>query len=322
MTRREFHWLSAAAWRVREEAPRWGDTSRLGRPFAKDPSVIRWNGRYRLYYSMPGGADGMVGWAVGIAESEDRIHWRKLGEILPEHPYEAKGLAAPGALVWRNQVHLFYQTYGNGPRDAICHAVSSDGLRFRKDPANPVFRPQGAWNAGRAIDAEVVRFKNQWWLYAATRDSAMKVQMLVGAAWEGDDDFQKGRWRQVGDGPLLRPELAWEQDCIEAPAVVVRDSRLYMFYAGAYNNKPQQIGCAWSEDGIRWKRLSDQPWLPVGRPGSWNASESGHPGVLVEENGRTYLFFQGNNDQGRTWYISHVEVGWKAEGPYVMAGPA
>ena len=45
----------------------WGDTSRLGRPFAKDPSVIRFGGRYLLYYSLPPSGDGRAndGWAVG-----------------------------------------------------------------------------------------------------------------------------------------------------------------------------------------------------------------------------------------------------------------
>jgi len=83
-----------------------------------------------------------------------------------------------------------------------------------------------------------------------------------------------------------------------------------MFYAGAYNNRPQQVGCAVSEDGIAWRRLSGEPFLPNGRPGEWNASESGHPYAFVDQDGQTCLFFQGNNDAGRTWYLSYVRVGW------------
>ncbi len=30
----------------------FGDTTRLGRPFSKDPSVIKWQGRYLMYYSI------------------------------------------------------------------------------------------------------------------------------------------------------------------------------------------------------------------------------------------------------------------------------
>jgi beta-xylosidase len=105
---------------------------------------------------------------------------------------------------------------------------------------------------------------------------------------------------------------------VEAPAIVQRGDTLFMFYAGAYNNAPQQIGCARSKDGVHWERVSSKPLLPNGRPGEWNASESGHPGAFVDDDGRTYLFFQGNNDRGRTWLLSFVEVGWKDGVPTIL----
>lgn len=313
-------WLPAAAAQTSTPRMLWGDTSRLGRPFAKDPCVIRFGGRYLLYYSLPGAAagSGMEGWGVGIAESRNLVEWSKVAEILPEHDYERRGLCAPCAKVIGGEVHLFYQTYGNKEKDAICHAVSKDGLRFTKDSTNPVFHPTGTWNAGRAIDAEVVEFRGRWLLYAATRDPAMKVQMVVGAFAQKGRGFGRGAWRMLADAPLLKPELAWEQDCVEAPSVVRRGNTLYMFYAGAYNNAPQQIGCARSRDGVRWERISQQPLLANGKPGEWNASESGHPGAFVDDDGVTYLFYQGNNDQGRTWYLSFVKLDWRNGVPAII----
>jgi len=49
-----------------------------------------------------------------------------------------------------------------------------------------------------------------------------------------------------------------------------------------------------------WTRVSEHPCLPVGKPGEWNSSESGHPGAFVDTDGRTYLFYQGNSDNGQT----------------------
>ena len=60
-----------------------------------------------------------------------------------------------------------------------------------------------------------------------------------------------------------------------------------------------------------WKRLRDQPLLPAGAPGAWNSSESGHPGVFTDSDGRSYLFFQGNDDHGKTWWISRKRIVWK-----------
>jgi predicted GH43/DUF377 family glycosyl hydrolase len=293
----------------------WGDTSRLGRPFAKDPSVVRFGGRYLMYYSIPGFGDGRSqdGWSVGIAESKNLRDWKKVGEVVAETDYENKGVAAPFARVIDGEVHLFYQTYGNGPKDAICHARSKDGLRFIRNATNPIFRPTGSWNSGRAIDAEVYPFEGKWYLLAATRDPDMKVQMLTGAV--SNSGFDRDNWKQLGDGSLLKPELPWERDCIEAPSVVVRGKERIMFYAGAYNNAPQQIGVARSSDGVRWVRDSKEPFLRVGKAGEWNSSESGHPGVFVDDDGRTYLFFQGNNDMGKTWKLDMVEVKWKGNKP-------
>ncbi|MCX6629859.1 MAG: family 43 glycosylhydrolase, partial [Candidatus Solibacter sp.] len=288
----------------------WGDTSATGKPFSKDPSVIRFGGRYLLYYSIrgadPRSADG---WMIGIAESHELIQWRRVGQVLPGAAYESKGLAAPFAKVVDGKVHLFYQTYGNGPKDAICHAVSADGLTFERDPSNPIFHPTGNWNSGRAIDGEVVRDGGRWLLYAATRDPQSKVQMVVGAVSNGG--FDRESWKMLADQPMLQPELPWEKDCIEAPALIRHGDWLYMFYAGAYNAAPQQIGVARSRDGIGWQRIGAEPFLRNGKPGEWNSSESGHPGIFVDDDGQTYMFYQGTSDKGQTWLLSFVRIGWR-----------
>ena len=208
------------------------------------------------------------------------------------------------------KVHHYYQTYGNGANYAICHATSDNGIDFTRDPTNPIFRPTGDWTCGRAIDAEVCRFKGKYFLYFATRDKDFKVQMQGVAVAPGDTDFSRGDWQQACNAPILRPELPWEKDCIEGASVVQKGRKLFMFYAGAYNNAPQQIGVAESRDGIHWQRVSNEPFVPNGKPGEWNESESGHPHLFRDDDGRTYLFYQGNNDHGRTWYITNTEVFW------------
>jgi predicted GH43/DUF377 family glycosyl hydrolase len=297
----------------------YADTSRRGRPFAKDPAVVHFDSAYWLYYSLPSFGDGRPedGWAIGIARSDDLDSWVKVGDILPERDYERNGLCAPGAVVLPegDRVHLFYQTYGNGPKDAICHAVSDDGIYFRRNPTNPFFSPTGAWNCGRAIDADVIADGDRLLLYWATRDPAFQVQMLGVSAAPLASDFGREQWTQLCDAPILAPELPWERKCIEAPALCRHDGRLFMFYGGGYNNEPQQIGCAVSDDGVRWARLSDEPFLPNGAPGEWNASESGHPFAFTDADGQAYLFFQGNNDLGQTWFLSRKKIVWDVGWP-------
>jgi len=302
----------------------FGDTTRVGVPYAKDPHVIRFRGRYLMYYSIPPRRwKGMEGWNIGIAESRNLIDWKKTAEITPQKglAYEAKGLCAPCAIVKDGRVHLFYQTYGNGPKDAICHAVSRDGITFKRDATNPIFHPEpSAWSCGRAIDADVAYFKGKYYLYFATRDPEFKIQKMGVAVADGNTDFSRKEWKLAADRSILYPHLPWEGECIEAPSAYVRNDTLYMFYAGGYNNAPQQIGVARSTDGINFIRMSFNPFKPAGKEGEWNHSESGHPHLFADRDGRTYLFYQGNNDNGRTWKITQEEVGWDSRGVPQMAG--
>jgi predicted GH43/DUF377 family glycosyl hydrolase len=299
----------------------FSDSTDTGVFLAKDPVVVNFKGRYLMYYSRKmryDKADGMQGWGIGIAESSDLTNWKKIAEINPAAEYEKKGLCAPGALIRDGKVQLFYQTYGNGPKDAICHAASTDGINFVRDESNPVFRPTGDWNNGRAIDAEVYRYNNKFFLYFATRDPAGKIQKQGVAVAAGKTNFSKAEWKQAVDSSILQPYLDWEGECVEGASVIKKNNKLYMFYAGSYNNAPQQIGVAASKDGVTWKRLYDQPFLANGKPGSWNSSESGHPCIFEDRDGKTYLFYQGNNDKGRTWYLSRLQIGWNNEGPYII----
>jgi predicted GH43/DUF377 family glycosyl hydrolase len=296
----------------------YGDSDRRGTAYTKNPFVIKYKQCYWMYYSIAASPDGTKGWALGIASSRDLIHWKKVGELLPspDCPAESKGISAPCAIIRNDTIHLFYQTYGNGTADAICHAWSTDALHFERDASNPVFRPSPTWNCGRAIDAEVCLYKGKYYMYYATRDKDYRKQMLGVAVTSSTSSFAKGSFKEACKEAIMYPALEWEGDCIEAPSVIKRNNHLYMFYAGNYNNSPQQIGIAESWDGISWKRCQSTPFLRNGREGEWNSSESGHPGIF-DDGRKSYLFYEGNCDKGKTWYLSNVRVYWNAKGPYL-----
>lgn len=285
--------------------------------FAKDPCVIRFQGRYYLYYTKHDPQTDLYG--VGIAVTDDLTHYEILGVLRSELPGEGRGICAPAAIVLDGVIHLFYQSYGQFPKDYICHATSRDGVHFERDQSNPIFRPQGDWNCGRAIDADVIAFGDKLYLYFASRDPEMKIQLLGVATAPLSSDFSRDTWTQQNlDAPILFPQLPWEQECIEAPAACVHDGKVYMFYAGAYNCCPQQIGCAVSADGVHFSRLFQEPLMTNGPVGSWNESESGHP-YVYEDEGVYHLFYQGSDDKGKTWRLSRVQVAFDENGlPFIV----
>ena len=290
----------------------------------KDPSVVRFGGRYLMYHSLqrPDGS-----WGIAVAESDDLLDWRHVQGLDLRPPPGKIGVAAPGALVRDGRVHLFFQSYGGGPEpDRICHAVSRDGVSFERQRLTPIIAPTGDWNNGRAIDAEAFVKGNELLVYWATRDPAGKVQMVGLSKAAADADWSDPKsYEQVSvDGPTLAPtvptpldppdlDLAWEKQCIEAPTLTEHDGRYYLFYAGAYNNDPQQIGVAVSDDAVHFRRLfAGRPLLGPGPAGSWNASESGHPGLFRDDDGKLYLFYQGDDAaRGVKWHLSMVPVQWR-----------
>lgn len=284
--------------------------------FAKDPTVINFNGKYYMYFSVPPHEkNNGKGWGTGIAESDDLTNWKFVKELKIDQECVSKGFCAPCARVFNNKVYLFFQSYGTGSKDAICMASSEDGLNFTPNPNNPIFRPHGNWTNGRAIDADVYFFNDKLFLYAATREPEGKIQKVVVATTDRPleklDSIQLEDWTQPYDGSILEPLLSWETKCIEAPTTIEKNGKLYMFYAGGYNNDPQHIGVAVSDDGVSWTRLWNIPFITNGPEGQWNKSESGHPGVFLDGDGSTWLFFQGNATNGKNWFLSRVKLDWK-----------
>lgn len=281
-----------------------------GKEYSKDPAVVKFNNRYFMYYSLPpyeADAVSVKGWSIGVAVSDDLENWKIVNRLLPVRDYEQNGFCAPGAIVLNHKVHMFYQSYGNFPNDKLCHAVSDDGIHFTRD-SEPIFAPSGEWNNGRAIDADVIVFGKRLLMYFATRDKAGQIQKLGVCAAPTDSEFKAVDWKQICDNSILEPTLPWERSCIEAPAVCENEGKIYLFYGGGYNNEPQQIGCAVSDDGVHFQRLSDEPFLKNGLPGTWNSSESGHPFAFQDDDGQYYLFYQGNADNGNTWYLSCKKI--------------
>jgi beta-1,2-mannobiose phosphorylase / 1,2-beta-oligomannan phosphorylase len=140
---------------------------------AKDPAVVELNGLYYLYYTVKK-AKGTIG--IGIATSQDLTSWDKIADLPFLSPCDKNGIAAPGAIVLNDCIHIFYQSYPDGFKKAkICHATSTDGIHFTANPSNPIFSPTGDWNCGRAIDADVIEHNNQLLLYFSTRDPDFKI---------------------------------------------------------------------------------------------------------------------------------------------------
>lgn len=97
-------------------------------------------------------------------------------------------------MVRNDTVHLFYQTYGNGAKDAICHAWSEDGIHFVRNATNPIFLRKGV--ELRACHRCGGRFlKDRYYLYYATRTPDYSTQIIGVAMAPAHTDFRNRHGR-------------------------------------------------------------------------------------------------------------------------------
>lgn len=293
-----------------ETEMRYGDPSRHDYLFAKDPTVIRLGSEYRIYYSldpfsadkMPAGVNKEVAkWHCGVGRSTDLIHWERVSDLklLSSSGEEIGNIAAPCVKIFDGVIHMFYQRYYDG-QHAIWHATTEDGITFINTSDRPAIVPDNSWSIVKAIDAEVYRVGDKMVMMYATRDKPSgAIQMFGMYEAPYGSDYGPDKWVNVcPDGPFFRPTYGWEGKCTEAPSVLEKDGVYYLFYAGSYNSGFQQIGLATSTDGYHFTRVNYEKNRPglfykQGPAGSWNAGESGHPGVFEDADGKVYLFFQG-----------------------------
>ncbi len=94
---------------------------------------------------------------------------------------------------------------------------------------------------------------------------------------------------------------AWDHLAVDNPYIYVEDNRLYCFYEA--QDKPfrsggrEAIGIATSDDGVTWRKQTNNPILSTGDEGAWDHIVAKLPAGVIKRNGRYYLFYSGLNSQ-------------------------
>ncbi|UFU02854.1 hypothetical protein LQF12_15420 [Ruania suaedae] len=103
-------------------------------------------------------------------------------------------------------------------------------------------------------------------------------------------------WEETGG--LLRPEdgAAWERGGLYKSWLMRHEGRWWLFYNAkdkAEGAWVEQTGAAISDDLVTWERVSSEPLLPVGPPGSFDERFASDPCVLQAPDGTWVMFYFG-----------------------------
>jgi beta-1,2-mannobiose phosphorylase / 1,2-beta-oligomannan phosphorylase len=206
------------------------------------PVVLTIGGLYQMWYT--GQAKGKS-W-IGHATSPDGKTWKRTGDqpvLSPEQPWEKVAVMCPHVLY--DDTHKVYRLWYSGGEqyepNAIGYATSKDGVNWRKDAHNPIFKPdaKNAWEKDRVTGCQVVR-RGDWHLmfYIGFRDE-QHAQIGIARSRDGITG-----WQRHPANPVIRSGTdKWDQDAVYKPYVIFDGRRWLLWYNGRKGGV-EQIGLA------------------------------------------------------------------------------
>ena len=197
---------------------------------------------------------------IGVATSQDGIHWVKYG----------KNPLFPGAMPSAIKVGDMFRLYSPGAdrgRQGLLMRTSRDGFHW----GEPQFVLEG-----NILDPCVVRVaENQFYLYycsggRVTKEGKQAWQFRLYLASSPDGI----RWTKRPDPILpLGAQGSWDESSHAGPAVLKLEDEYHLWYLGSGSLKGRtawRIGHATSPDGRNWTKSATNPVLDIGKPGDWD----------------------------------------------------
>ena len=189
--------------------------------------------------------------------------------------------------------------YFNSYRYDIGYAYSSDGITWTKH-SDPIMQVgiSTDWDNGFLEGSSVIKdgstFKMWYCGYDASVDgSGTDGHSNIGYATSADGV----NWTKYPSNPVLRTGITtWDSINVQDPHVVKQGSMYYMWYGGGASstNYDQQVGFAYSADGINWTKSIDNPVLRRGTSGQWDEKTASFPSVL-DDGGIYKMWYTGKD---------------------------
>ncbi|MFW5431458.1 MAG: hypothetical protein ACKE5Q_01595, partial [Methylophilaceae bacterium] len=228
-------------------------------------------------------------------------------------------IETPSVVKYKNKYHLFYTGIykeGSAPPMAIGHAISDDGIHWKKDTL-PILTATGNaiddWNGYLVGEPGAVVYNNKIYLYftaiQALPGKAPSLSQTIGVATTTDgNNFDKPRVALR----LSVPYLEGDKFCgYSTPMATVNNDKIHLFYDVVTHDDAaepswQQVALhhAVSTDGSRF--VQDKAPLFTRNDFNWTTGEILAPSALFEDK------------KLRLWFSGHVRV--QDLGPLIRSG--
>lgn len=281
----ERHKLAELVFEPRTDQPDLFDSSAV-----ECPMVVRFDGRWLMFYTAIKRSEGQADSTIGIAVSDDLIHWKERRQVLqrgPEGAFDHGGISGPFVWVEDDRLQMIYIGFPRlgYERKPGRHGLASsrDGIQWTKAEFNPVHDvgPPGSWNDACLFKPFVMKHHDKYWMFYnafGTSDNCEQIGLATST------DLRQ--WTEHPDNPLLRrgdPKRDRDHRIIGDPWLMRTGDEWEMYYF-AFDGEHAREHLATSADLVHWTKSPHNPVMDVGPPGSYDARYCHKPCIILHEN--------------------------------------
>jgi predicted GH43/DUF377 family glycosyl hydrolase len=209
--------------------------------------------------------------------------------LLPnsDSEWESLNVFNPAVVQHSGLFHMLYRAQGPDRISRIGHAVSEDGVAWRRQP-RPILEPEGELEAMGVEDPRLTELDGMFYLAYTGFGGEREGKLLTTPLFAKSTNLMD--WERIG--PLVQGEE--NKDHCLLPAKV--NGRF-----AAFHRRPPSIWVAYSENLVDWPEDSMREILPPSRDG-WDSERVGANGPpILTEHG--WLTFYHGYDQTRTYRL-------------------
>ena len=210
-------------------------------------TIVRSSSQWLMWYTGQNATHS----SIGIAVSDDGIRYRRIRKepvLVADQPCEKQSVMNP-CVIWDEAAQKYKMWYAAGEKyepDVLCYAESTDGVNWKKHPANPVLSKSGqVYDRDKVGGCDVKRVGGKYIMYYIGYQNVDVARICVAESADG-----VGGWTRIKDNPIIGPTKGgWDASAVYKPSVIYNDpaGKVMLWYNGR-NKQIESIGLAYKKD--------------------------------------------------------------------------
>jgi predicted GH43/DUF377 family glycosyl hydrolase len=273
------------------------------------PHVLFNGTDYLMYYT----GFTSSSWKIGMATSKNGISWTKYSgnPVLQGSwgEWDSTYVGRPSVIYTGTEYIMWYQGKSSSGKVKIGLATSDDGFNWQKFAGNPVIDlgSSGNWDDD-GVNAPNVIFdglKYKTWYTGFTSGYNAKIGYAM--------SYDCINWTRYPNNPLITGPGGSAAGAGNLHAIPYKNG-----FLGWYNNdfgSYAKIYHAYSSDEVSWNIYTNNPVVPRGPSGTWDAASVHSPNVMVK--GKQFWMYYAGRNNGGIQQIGLAKTKFNQSGEYL-----